>query len=72
MQTVTLPSLGQAGYLFSLKFSSCEGREIPLSLWGGRTVGRKGCVCVRVRVCVRACARVCVYVCARVHLQVYN
>ena len=45
MQTVTLPSLGQAGYLFSLNFSSCEGREIPLSLWGGGTEGRNGGVC---------------------------
>lgn len=52
MQTVTLPSLGQAGYLFSLNFSSCEGREIPLSLWGGGTEGRNGGVCGWGCVCV--------------------
>ena len=55
MQTVTLPSLGQAGYLFSLNFSSCEGREIPLSLWGGGTEGRNGGVCGWGCVCVCVC-----------------
>ena len=55
MQTVTLPSLGQAGYLVSLKFSSGEGREILLSLRGRGTGGGMECVCVCVCVYTYRC-----------------